>query len=114
MKLSIFVVFTLISMCSIAQVERNTTTKKLKNVSVNKSSETKTISKSTHSSNDANKVYTSEELNKKIHAFQIKIDHINSDPTRKQQATADGSLKKLEDRKKEYELQLEKLTTEKQ
>lgn len=113
MKLSIFFVFALVAMSTNAQVSRNTTPRKVKSVSVNKADQPKTVTTTTTTSSSS-KVYTAEELTKKIHAFQVKIDYINADETRKQQATSDGSLKKLEDRKKAYEQQLIQLTTNKQ
>lgn len=105
--------FALVALSTSAQTARNTTPQKVKSVSINKVEQPKKVTTTTTTSSSS-KVYTAEELTKKIHAFQVKIDYVNADETRKQQATSDGSLKKLEDKKAEYEQQLIQLTTNKQ
>lgn len=112
MKLSFSLVFALVALSTSAQTARNTTPQKVRTVSVNKAEQPKKVTTTTTTSSTS-KVYTAEELTKKIHAFQVKIDYINADETRKQQAISNGALKKLEDRKKAYELQLIELTTNK-
>lgn len=109
----------LVSLCLISnlgfgQTSRNLRKKdELQRASISTTStSTHKVSKSQHSLN-VSKPLTKEELEKKIQAYQVKIDYINSDSNRKQEATVSGALKRLEDNKAACERQLKDLTSEK-